>query len=393
MEYRPYYLAREWVRSGHRVTVVAASFSHVRTILPEFSGPLMVEEIEGIRYVWLSTPRYRGNGLGRVANMACFVGQLYRYGSRLSREGLPDVVIASSTYPLDIFPVCRIARQTKAKVIFEVHDLWPLSPMELGGMPAWHPFIMVMQYAENSAYRKADRVVSILPKAEEHMLAHGLAPGKFFHIPNGICIEEWEENGEPLPDQHAECLAALNRQGKCVIGYVGAHGVANELATLLKAAALLLNDPVQLVLVGQGPEKEGLIQWAEKNGLTNVTFLPPVSKRAVPPLLERMDALFIGLQRQPLFRFGVSPNKLMDYMMAAKPVIHAIEAANDLVAESGCGISVAPENPERIAAAIRRVAAMPLPERKAMGKKGRDYILRHHDYRHLAEEFLTLLNI
>ena len=100
----------------------------------------------------------------------------------------PNIVIASSTYPLDIIPAFLIAKKTRAKLIFEVHDLWPLSPIELGGMSPFHPYIMIMQWAENFAYRVSHKVVSILPKTKSHMQKHGLGPDKFAHIPNGIDI-------------------------------------------------------------------------------------------------------------------------------------------------------------------------------------------------------------
>jgi glycosyltransferase involved in cell wall biosynthesis len=104
-----------------------------------------------------------------------------------------------------------------------------------------------------------------------------------------------------------------------------------------------------------------------------------------------MDALYIGLQRTSLFRFGISPNKLMDYMMAAKPVIQAIDAGNDMVADSGCGISLAPEDPRALADAIAQLAGLPAAERAAMGQRGREHVRRHHDYRVLAARFLDAL--
>lgn len=200
MEYRPYYFAREWVRSGHKVTVVGASYSHLRSKQPKVSQAFEEENVDGIRYVWLKAPAYEGNGFGRIKNMLAFLAGLYRYMDKLAGGVIPDAVIASSTYPLDIYPARRLAKRYRAKLVFEVHDLWPLSPMELGNMPPYHPFIMVMQAAENYAYRHADKVVSLLPKAKEHMVSHGMAEEKFVYIPNGICIEDWNElNNHKIP--------------------------------------------------------------------------------------------------------------------------------------------------------------------------------------------------
>ena len=161
MEFRPYYLARQWTARGHRVTIVAATYSHLRSMQPPEDGPVTDEVRDGIRYLWLRTPGYTGNGIDRIMNMLAFLGRLWLLRGDLERSFQPDVVIASSTYPLDIYPARSIARRTGARLIFEVHDLWPLSPMELGGLSRWHPFIMVMQAAENAAYRSSDAVVNI----------------------------------------------------------------------------------------------------------------------------------------------------------------------------------------------------------------------------------------
>ena len=143
-------------------------------------------------------------------------------------------------------------------------------------------------------------------------------------------------------------------------------------------------------MVGQGPEKEDLQYLVKTKNLGNVSFLPSIPKTSIPALLAEMDAVYIGWNRNSLYRFGVSPNKLMDYMMAAKPVIHAIEAGNDLVAESGCGISVAPENPKAIADAVLHLFEMSQEERAAMGRQGSDYVKAHHDYSVLARKFLEI---
>ena len=148
------------------------------------------------------------------------------------------------------------------------------------------------------------------------------------------------------------------------------------------------NDNIVFVLVGGGVVKNRLIEKARELELKNVHFLPPVPKNSIPVLLSYMDVLYIGWNKQPLYRFGISPNKLMDYMMASKPVIHASDAGNDLVTDSGCGISVAPEDPRAIADAVLHLFEMSQEERDAMGRKGSEYVKSHHDYAMLANEFL-----
>jgi len=388
MEFRPYYFAREWVRAGHHVTIIGSSFSHLRSTQPICDNPVSFEEIDGVRYIWFRAPRYAGNSYKRIVNMLLFSVQLL---SRDNLAGNPNVVIDSSTYPLTIWGSRRIAKRFNAKLIFEVHDLWPLTPMELGGYSHWHPFIFVLQQAENYAYKNADRVVSLLPYAKEHMMSHGMHPEKFVYIPNGIDLHEWQAT-ESLPAAHNVVIKQLKAQEKFIIGYAGSIGLANALVYLVEAAALLKNEKsLHFILVGQGTHLEQMKTAATAKSLENVTFLPPIQKKQIPTFFSLMDALHIASQRSELYRFGISPNKMMEYMMAAKPIINAICAGNDPVAEAGCGLSIAPEDPKAIVRAVKQMMAMSPGDRAAMGERGRKYVIAHHDYRVLAKRFLEVI--
>jgi len=392
MEYRPYYLAREWVRAGHRVQIVAASYSHVRTRQPLVSGDALDEVIDGIAYRWLPTPAYVGNGIGRVKNIWAFLSRLWRETPRLVAAFQPDVVIASSTYPMDIWVARRIARRARAKWVYEVHDLWPASPIELSGMSPRHPFILLCQKAENDAYRDADAVVSMLPVVAEHMRAHGLDLRKLHIVPNGVALDEWQGTPPALAPDLAETLAALKRDGRTIVGYAGSHGLPNALDVLLDAAALMKDEPIAFVLVGDGHEKARLAQRVRDEGLGHVTMLAPVPKAQIPALLAAFDIAYIGWQRVPIYRFGIAPNKLMDYMMAGRAVLHSVEAGNDAVAEAGCGLTVAPESAAAVAVGLRELAALTPEARAAMGERGRAFVVANHSYRVLAQRFIDAVS-
>ena len=387
MEYRPHYLAREWVRAGHRVQLLAAAFSHVRATQPRAGD----ETIDGIAYRWFATPRYQGNGLGRVQNIAAFLRAVWADTPRLVREFEPDVVIASSTYPMDIWVARRVARLARAKLVYEVHDLWPLSPIELSGMSRWHPFALLCQAAENAAYRDADVVVSMLPKVQAHMAAHGLDLKKLHIVPNGITLDEWQGDAAPLRDDVARYLAEARAAGCTVVGYAGSMGPPNALDTLLDAAALLGDERMRFVLVGSGHEQTRLVQRVQDERIANVAFFPPIPKAQVSSLLAGVDIAYIGWQRVPIYRFGIAPNKLMDYMMACCAVLHSVEAGNDPVAEAGAGLTVAPGSAAAVADGLRQLAALPAAERRAMGERGRAFVLAHHTYPVLAQRFLDAL--
>ncbi len=387
MEFRPYYLAREWVRAGHSVQMLAADFSHVRARQPQACDEL----IDGIAYRWLPTPPYQGNGLGRVRNIWAFCRQVWAMTGRLVREFQPDAVIASSTYPMDIWVARRIARRAGARLVFEVHDLWPLSPIELSGMSPQHPFIRLVQKAEDDAYRDADVVVSMLPKVSGYMAGRGLDLHKLHLVPNGITPDEWQGDAPPLRDDVAQAIFARRAAGCTVVGYAGSMGRPNALGHLLDAAALLQGEAIAVVMVGDGHERARLAQRVADEGLANISLLPPIPKAQIPSFLAAVDIAYIGWQRVPIYRFGIAPNKLMDYMMAGCAVLHSVEAGNDPVAESGCGLTVAPESAEAIADGLRRLAALPVAERRAMGARGRAFVLAEHTYPVLARRFLQAM--
>ena len=387
MEFRPYYMARQWAKSGHHVLIVGATYSHLRRKQPSEGG----QNIDGVDYYWVKTNKYHGNGLGRIYSMFLFVFKLMFLMSRIYSQFRPDIVIASSTYPLDIYPARKIAKKYGAKLIYEVHDLWPLSPMELGGYSKYHPFIRIMQWAEDYAYKHVDAVVSMLPKAFEHMIAHGLLRSKFHYIPNGIVVEDWQCPGE-LEKEHGKVLKQMRTKNKFIVGFAGAHGIANSLQTVINAVAELNDRNVVLMLVGTGQEKENLIKYVKNQNIENVHFLPPVNKEMIHSLLKEMDVLYIGLQKQSLFRFGISPNKMFDYMMAKKPIIQAIEAGNNLVKEAGCGIDVEPDNVMEIKNAIRQLQDMSMKERNLLGENGYKFVMLNHTYRVLADKFLNVMN-
>ena len=388
MEFRPYYLAQEWIKMGHTVNILVANYSHIRAVNPVIKTDIEEENIDGINYIWINTPEYKGNGIGRIKNMYAFINKTWIKAGYFAKTYQPDVVIASSTYPSDNYVAKKIAKLSGAKYIYEVHDLWPLSPMELGGMSKYHPFIVAMQHAENLAYRKADAVISMLPNTQEHMKAHGLKLKKWHYIPNGILIDEWKQP-KKLNLETKTIIENIRSRFNTIIAYTGTLGLANALNSFVLAAKELPD--TAFILIGKGPEKENLEKQINELDLKNVFLLKNIGKQEIPSLLQMFDILYIGLQRQSLFRFGISPNKLIDYMMAAKPIIQAIEAGNNVVKEVGCGIDIQPENPQSLVKSVRQLIKTSQKDLEIMGKNGQNFVVENHDYKKLAKKFIHII--
>ena len=389
MEYRPYYLAREWVKQGHQVTIVGASFSHLRLKNPQVENNYQEETIEGIKYLWFKTPKYNGS-LARIRNILTFMYKLKKYSNRLVHNVKPDLVIASSTYPLDNYVAHKIAKRSGAKYTYEIHDLWPLSPMLIGGYSKNHPFIWVMQRAEDYAYKHVDKVVSLLWNAEEHCKERGLESGKFKCVPNGYNPDEWSDKkfALPLPEEHQKAFDGLN--GKIIVGFAGGFAASGSVDTIVKAAGYLKDcEDIHIVLVGKGPEKGKYESIIAENELTNVSILPSVAKSLIPAVVSHFDIAAICGVHSVLHKYGTSPNKLTDCMLSSKPVVYAIDEPGCLVERVNCGLRVEAENPKMLANAIRELSQLSLEERKQIGARGRDYALTHLEWETLAEDFIN----
>lgn len=391
MSYRPYYMSREWVKQGHNVTIIASSFSHLRSKNPIVKKDFLEEMIDGIRYVWLKGNAYCGS-VARIRNIASFVWKLQTNARKIVKTYKPDLVIASSTYPLDNIPAHKIAKLSGAKHCYEAHDIWPLSPMIIGGYSKYHPFIQIMQWAENYACRKSDKVISLLWNSEEHYKECGLKDGKFACIPNGFAADEWNPDSSsfPLPEEHKILFHLL--KDKIIVGFAGGFALSGSLTTLIEAANLLkLNDHIQFVIVGRGPEEENYKAMIAKFNLHNVHILPAVPKSLVPSIVNHFDIAFIGGVHSSLHKYGTSANKLTDYMLAGKPIVQSIDEPGSIVDKIGCGIQVEAENPELVAQAIGKISNMTEGERDCIGELGRKYTLNNLEWSILSRKFLEYM--
>lgn len=376
MVFRTYYLAHEMVKQGHYVTIFSGSFSHNYFKLPETTGMFTIEMIDGIRYVWVKLPIYpQSKSIGRILAMFLFPLKLLLFKS----DERPDAIIVSSPPPIPVLVGWVWAKMKSAKLFFEVRDIWPLSIQMLGGYGPTNPFIAFLRWVEKFAYTKANYVTSVLPKAYLHFEKRGMAPGKFMYVPNGVI----EEDKFPGNSETFQKLKNLKESGKFLVGYAGTIGIANNLDMYTKASELIDDQSIQFVIVGEGAHKKRLQENSK-----NVIFLPAVSKKEIPAILETFDIGYIGLMKEDLFKFGISPNKIFDYMFAKIPVVMAVDAGNDLVREADCGESVPSCLPSDIASAVNRIHSMSPADRQRLGENGYKFVNSNHRYDKVVQTYL-----
>lgn len=368
---RHFSFAKELVHRGHKVTIVASSFNHKkRQETRKWQGDwFQTEIVEGVRFVWIRTPPYRGNTPARIRNMVSFAFAVWRLPSEVF-GARPDVIWGSSPHLFAALAAQRIARRFHIPFVLEVRDLWPESLVALGGISRAHPFIVLLEWIERYLYSRANHIITLLPLAAEHMALKGADASKITWIPNGIDLEM-------IPD------IGNKKENSSLVGiYAGTHGLANGLDLLLDAAKILqssdLKDKAYFRLVGDGPEKARLMNRAQTEGINNVSFEDPVPKNDVYKILAEADFFTVVLRDSPLYQWGISLNKLFDYMALCRPIVFSGRAPSNPVELSGAGIVTAPGDAVALAEGIRRLAQMSVSERHAYGQRGRDYVERHH---------------
>ncbi|MDX8398101.1 MAG: glycosyltransferase family 4 protein [Mariprofundaceae bacterium] len=383
MEFRHYYLGKALVKLGYDVTIISASYSHLFQKLPKVNGKFTFDTIDGVKYLWIKVPQYKSSHhKKRVLKWLSFSFSLFFLP--LSKMSKPEVVLLSPMSTFPVYPVYRLAKKMQAKFVFEVKDIWPLSLMELGGYKASHPFIRALSWCERFAWKHADMVVSNLPNYVQHISDSGFKRDVGY-IPNGVDLDELSDI-QPL----AEDIRCRVPDEAFVVGYVGTIGVANALDYLIAAAELLLNNnKIVFVIVGAGQEKTKLEEKGSK--LSNVVFVPPIQKKQVQSMLGLFDVCYIGLKKERLFEYGVSPNKIFDYMYARKPILHSISTTKDLVQMAGCGLSIEAENSQAIADGVLEMYAMSPQVRLSLGQAGKEFVLKHHSYDQLALQYRNMI--
>jgi glycosyltransferase involved in cell wall biosynthesis len=389
---RHYTLARDLTRMGYDVTLFAADFLHPikQQIRLQDGQPWGVDAQDGVRFVWLHTPAHRENDRKRISNMLAYTWRAVWYGPRLPRLApdvpKPDVIIGSSVHLFAVVAAWWLARVLKAHFVMEVRDLWPQTLIDMGALREAHPLTRVLRGLERFLYRRAERIISVLPYAYRYIERTGTPASKVVWIPNGVDLSLY-----PAPTP----MPARAPGQPFVLMYCGAHGVANHLEPLIEAQRILVERgrrDIQQVWVGNGPLKQAHMEQVKALNLDLFfTFRDPVPKGQLPQVLAQADATVLVMRDIALYEYGVSPNKMFDYMAAARPMLMAGSTANNPASESGGGIGIATSDPTAIADAIQRLADAAPEERAEMGRRAREYVERQHGFEVLSAKLAAMI--
>ena len=367
---RHFELGRELVRRGWRVTILASDLHLHKRSYTKRSDPsnrdVVAETVDGVDLRWLWTATYQSNDWRRVRNWLGFSRAVRRFRDMDSK---PDIVIGSSPQLFAAVAARTLARRLRVPFVFEVRDLWPESLEAVGGRRGLA--YAYLDHVAKGLYRYADRILVLARGTGDYLRQRGIPAEKIIHVPNGVDIGA-------LPV--SEVSRPVSEGSELTLVYAGAHGPANGLEQVLDAAESLRADlGVRFVLIGDGPVKARLQEQARQRGLDNVEFRDPVPKPQLMELLQSADGGLMVLRDSPLFAFGVSPNKLFDYLAACIPVVCNVSGeVASMLEQAAVGVQAADSGGAALADAVRRLAAVPAEERVRMGRRGRDWVAREH---------------
>ncbi len=374
---------RDWAKAGHRVTVV--------TCAPNFPKGAV---FEGYRNALWSRERVEGIEVIRVwsyitANEG-FVKRILVYVSFMVSAIVaslfvkkPTLVVATSP---QFFTACAgyvVGLFKRVPFVFELRDLWPESIKAVGAMKS-SPVIALLEKLERFLYRKAALIVSVTNAFKRVLVGYGIDANKIEVVTNGVDVSRFK----PLP-KDADLVERLGLQGKFVVGYVGTHGMAHALETLLDAADRLREENVVVLFVGDGARKQAVKDRAADMKLDNVRFVDSVPRDEVARYWSLLDASIIHLRKTELFT-TVIPSKMFECMGMGIPILMGVEGeAAGIVEAEGVGELFEPENAGALVAAIR--ALKDEPGKLAAYRENCVAAARRYDRAYLAQKMLTLL--
>jgi glycosyltransferase involved in cell wall biosynthesis len=371
--------ARELMRRGHQVTVIASSFHHIKhePMKSVDSSRTVHQEMDGVPFVWLPTIAYKSDSILRVASFFEFGYRLWR-GDWAAKLARPDLIVGSTPHPFAALGAERLAARYHVPFMLELRDAWPYVLIEVGGYSRFHPFVLLVDWTMRFLYKRADCIILFSRDSFGELEKIGGDPKKAVWVPAGV---DFELMPEPRP---------APSDGVFTVKYIGAHNQWNSLDAILDAAKYLQEKGVrdiQFRFIGDGAQKPFLKARLAAEGIRNVFFDDSMPKSQIPEALYDADAFILNNRVDGVSKRWMSLNKIYEYLSARRPVVFGSCTAVNPVQESGAGILVEAGNHIQIAEAVEKLAAMTPEQLDAIGVLGRNHIEKHYSIKANVDRF------
>ena len=382
---RTYEHCRQWVRDGHHVTVVTCAPNHPQgRVYQGYSNRIYQHETRdgiGVIRVWTFVTANEGF-LKRTLNYISYLCSAVIASFFLPKA---DVVISTSPQFFNGLAGYVVGKVKRIPWVLEIRDLWPESIVAVGAIknPA---IIKMLEWIEQFAYRKADRIVPVTDSFKTYIQGKGIAAGKITVVKNGVDLAQF------VPINGMSALAEeLGIKGKFVVSYFGTHGMAHHLETIFHAARRLSSSKdIVFLMVGDGAERHALVRMRDKMALGNVIMLDQQPKSRMREFWALSDISLVLLKKSDLFK-TVIPSKIFESLAMAKPIILGVEGESaDLLQAAKAGICIEPEHADDLAARILELSQHP-EQCRQLGRNGRQYVMEHFDRTVLARKLASVI--
>lgn len=354
---RPSLFAKNLIKMGHEVTIIAASTIHNSKSENLIEGKEYIKHItdEGVPYVLINCTPYEGNGINRVKNILEFAQRLPKVLDTLEK---PDAIVATSFDPLTCYQGITYGKKHRIKTVAEIADLWPETLIAYSGVSKRNPIVKVLRAIEKRIYLYADEIVFTMEgayKYVESMHWQQIVPESKVHfINNGIDLEQFDANRNDYVIDDED----LNEDDKFKVVYTGSIRKVNNLGALLEVAKKVKNDRIKFLIWGDGDELDELKHRVDRANIKNVVFKGKVEKKYIPYITSKADLNLVHNSDSLLFKYGISFNKLFDYLAAGKPILCDFWADSNPAVLGGAAIMIDSKDIDGIAMAIESVLNM-----------------------------------
>ena len=371
---RHYLIAKRLTELGHQVHIVASNLHYSSRELFETTGKS--EVIDGITFHWLKTIPYK-NGITRLINHFQFLILILFCFRRTAVKYEPDIIIGSSPQPFAVFGAWILSKLTGAHFWYEVRDLWPESLVHLNVISKKNPLYYCFAFIERFASNKAEKIFCLMPGGLDYFIDRGLQANKLLWAPNGLDFN--------IQTNFLKCKKSDDNFLE--IAYFGSHGPSDGLDFVIDVAEKLKKSNIRFRLVGNGPVKNHLKARTKSNNIDNVIFDEPVPKSEIYKVMATADVCLALALPSPLYKWGISFNKIFDYFYMKKPIIFIGDVAFNPIADADAGIVIKNFDVSEAASMILKMAILSNDELTRLGTNGFSYGKRHHSIDEIVKKF------
>lgn len=387
---RPSLLAKNLIKMGHDVTIIAASTVHNSDCQNLIEDGSKVKHItdDGIPYVLINCKPYKGNGKERVINILQFARKLPKVLDILDK---PDAIVATSFDPFTCYEGIRYAKNHGIKAIAEIADLWPETLVAYSGIGPNNPIVMYLRHIEKKIYTMSDKIVFTMEGAYKYIVKQGwtkeIPESKVHYINNGIDNELFAYNKDHFKIEDND----LEDSNKFKVIYTGSIRKVNNLGVLLDTAKYIDDKQIVFLIWGDGDELDRLKERVKVEHIENVIFKGKVQKQYTPFITSKADLNIAHNGQSQMFTYGVSFNKIFDYFAAGKPILCDFDSDYNPVIIHKAGVEVKSAEPCEIAKKIMQMAHMTENEYSKLSKNALQ-AASHYDFKVLTENLIEIIN-